>query len=256
MSRKIVAIIQARMGSIRLPGKMLMKLAGKPVVQQVYERVVAVRGIEKVILATTTDAKDDLLADHCHRTGISVFRGSPDDVLDRYYQVAKQESADIVMRVTGDCPFLDPVESGKVLRLFLNDKRCDYASNVDPPFLPDGLDTEVISFAALQRAWQMASDIPDREHVTLFIRRHPGIFHLKSLKGHLDLSAYRWTIDEQRDYDFLNALAMRLAEQGKFGSLSEILELLAADPGLLEVNSDIRRNEGLEKSLRENPLSN
>lgn len=256
MSRKVVAIIQARMGSTRLPGKMLMKLAGKPVVQQVYERVVAVRGIEKVILATTTDAKDDLLADHCHRTGIFVFRGSSDDVLDRFYQAAKQECADIVMRFTGDCPFLDPSESERVLRLFLDDEWCDYASNVDPPFLPDGLDTEVISFTALQSAWQMARDIPDREHVTLFIRRHPGIFRLKSLKGYLDLSAHRWTIDEKRDYDFLNAVAMRLAEKGKYGCLNEILELLAADPGLLEINRDIRRNEGLEKSLRENPLNN
>ena len=250
MSLKIVAIIQARMGSTRLPGKMLMKLAGKPVVQQVYERVVAIQGIEEVILATTTDAKDDLLVDHCQKTGISVFRGSPDDVLDRYYQAAKQESADIVMRVTGDCPFLDPVESGKVLRLFLDDGQCDYASNVDPPFLPDGLDTEVISFAALQRAWQMARDISDREHVTLFIRRHPDIFCLKSLKGQLDLSLHRWTLDEERDYDFLNAVAVRLEEKGKFGCLNEILELLAADPGLLEINRDIRRNEGLEKSLR------
>lgn len=256
MNRKVVAIIQARMGSTRLPGKVLMKLAGKPIVQQVYERVVAIRGVEKVIIATTTESKDDLLADHCYRNGISVFRGSPDDVLDRYYQAAKQESADIVIRITGDCPFLDPVESGKVLELFINDAQCDYASNVDPPFLPDGLDTEVMSFKALQRAWQMAIDIPDREHVTLSIRRHPDIFCLKSLKGNLDLSSHRWTIDEKRDYDFLNAVAVRLAEQGKFGFLNEILELLAADPGLLDINSNIRRNEGLEKSLKENPLSN
>lgn len=256
MSRKIVAIIQARMGSTRLPGKMLMKLAGMPVVQQVFNRVVLIQGIEKVILATTADAQDDLLVDYCHRTGISVFRGSSDDVLDRYYQAAKQDSADVVIRITGDCPFLDPIESGKVLRLFLDDGPCDYASNVDPPFLPDGLDTEVMSFAALESAWEKAKDIPDREHVTLFIRRHPDMFRLKSLKGYLDLSSHRWTIDEKRDYDFLNAVAMRLAAQGKFGYLNEIIELLDANSSLLEINSDIRRNKGLEKSLKENPLSN
>ena len=160
-----------------------------------------------------------------------------------------------MMRVTGDCPFLDPVESEKVLKLFLDSKSCDYASNVDPPFLPDGLDTEVMSFGALQRAWQMAKDVPDREHVTLFIRRHPDIFLLRSLRGHLDLSAHRWTIDEGRDYEFLNAVAKRLAEKGQFGYLNEILALLDEEPDLSNINRGIPRNEGLEKSLRQNPLS-
>ena len=232
-----------------------MQLAGKPIVLQVYERAALIKGIDKVVVATTTEEKDDLLVRHCLQNGISVFRGSPDDVLDRYYQAAKQESADVVIRVTGDCPFLDPVESEKVLRLLLDNEGCDYASNVDPPFLPDGLDTEVMSFGALQRAWHMAKDVPDREHVTLFIRRHPGVFRLKSLRGHLDLSAHRWTIDEGRDYEFLNAVAKRLSEKGQFGYLNEILALLDETPDLSNINRGIPRNEGLEKSLRQNPLS-
>ena len=255
MNRKVVVIIQARMGSTRLPGKMLMQLAGRPIVLQVCERVALINGIDKVVVATTTEEKDDLLVRHCLQNGISVFRGSPDDVLDRYYQAAKQESADVVMRVTGDCPFLDPVESEKVLKLFLDNEGCDYATNVDPPFLPDGLDTEVISFRALQRSWQMAKNVPDREHVTLFIRHHPDLFSVKSLKGNIDLSSNRWTIDEGRDYEFLNAVAKRLAEKDQFGYLNEILALLDEDPDISKINRDIRRNEGLERSLRQNPLS-
>jgi spore coat polysaccharide biosynthesis protein SpsF (cytidylyltransferase family) len=189
------------------------------------------------------------------QSGVVLFRGSSEDVLDRYYQAAKRESADVVVRVTGDCPFLDPVESEKVLRFFLEEKGCDYASNVDPPFLPDVLDTEVMSFSALQRAWQLARDVPDREHVTLFIRRHPNIFSVKSLHGDFDLSSHRWTIDERRDYEFLNAVAMRLAEKGQFGYLREIIDLMAEEPELLKINTDIRRNAGLEKSLLQNPLS-
>ena len=126
---------------------------------------------------------------------------------------------------------------------------------MDPPFLPDGLDTEVISFRALQRSWQMAKNVPDREHVTLFIRHHPDLFSVKSLKGNIDLSSHRWTIDEGRDYEFLNAVAKHLAEKGQFGYLNEILALLDEDPDLSKINRDIRRNEGLERSLRQNPLS-
>ena len=255
MNRRVVAIIQARMGSTRMPGKMLLRLAGKAVVQQVYERVAVIEGIDQVIVATTTDMSDDSLASYCRQSGIPVFRGSPDDVLDRYYQAARNESADVVMRVTGDCPFLDPVESKKVLKLFLDNEGCDYTSNVDPPFLPDGLDTEVMSFKALQRAWQMAKNVPDREHVTLFIRSHPDMFFVKSLKGNIDWSSHRWTIDEDRDYEFLNAMAKLLAEKGKFGYLNEIIALLDEFPDLSKINRDIRRNEGLEKSLQQHPLS-
>jgi spore coat polysaccharide biosynthesis protein SpsF len=242
------------MGSTRLPGKMLMPLAGKPVVQWVFEQARAIVGVDSALLATTIDARDDPLAAFCKSESIPVFRGSPEDVLDRYYQAAKQDHSDVVIRITGDCPFLDPAESGKVLNLFLNDDDCDYASNVNPPYLPDGLDTEVMSFDALSKAWETARDLSDREHVTLFIRRHPKMFRLKSMTVEADLSSHRWTLDEPRDYEFLNEVAGRLVDRGMAGNLGEILQLLESEPDLMNINSDIGRNEGLAKSLEANPL--
>lgn len=248
---KTVAIIQARMGSTRLPGKALLPLAGVPAIRRVFDRARLIAGVDAVMVATTTSSQDDPLAAYCDANGIAVFRGSEADVLDRYVGAARSQQADLVMRITGDCPLLDPVESAKVLALFRATAGCDYACNCEPPTLPDGLDTEVIGMAALARAAAMASDGPSREHVTLFVRQHPDLFKLARCTHDPDLSAHRWTLDEPRDYAFLGRVADELAARNRFGHLDEVLALLREKPEWMHLNAGIGRNEGLAKSLRE-----
>lgn len=246
---KTAAIIQARMGSARLPGKMLMTLAGVPVIQWVYDRARRIEGVDDVLVATTVSAQDDTLADYCHRCRIPFFRGSENDVLDRYCRAARQFQADVIIRVTGDCPLLDPCESGKVLALFRATPGCDYASNVHPPFLPDGLDTEVVRLEALAGVWREVCDPVAHEHVTWHICRHPERFRLAALAPTAKLDHLRWTLDRPEDYSFLSAVAERLRVRGEFGYLREVLAILRDEPELQEINRHIERNEGLKASL-------
>lgn len=248
---KTVAIIQARMGSTRLPGKVLMKLGGVPVLRRVYDRASQIGGIGAVLVATTTSAADDELVQFCESEGIPVFRGSEADVLDRYVQAARFVRADAIMRITADCPFLDPEESGRVLHGFLADALCDYASNIEPPTLPDGLDTEVVKMSALEWVWKNVAETPAREHVTLYIRQHRDQFRCINVQHVPNLSAHRWTLDEPRDFDFLSAVAAKLDVMHRQGTLSEILGIIKASPEILRMNAHIERNEGLKKSLDE-----
>ncbi len=250
---KIVVIIQARLGSSRLPGKVLMPLGGKPSVQHVIERARLVRGVDEVVLATSTASIDDPLANFCKTFSVPVVRGSEEDVLDRYYQAAKAARADVVIRITGDCPLLDPDESAKVLEAF-HSSGADYISNVHPPTLPDGLDTEVFSFKALETAWKQAEKKSEREHVTLYISTHPEQFCLKSISNSVDLSGHRWTLDEERDYRMLSAVYDELTQRGQFGTLDQVLGILRDRPDIARLNGSIERNEGLKKSQQEDGL--
>lgn len=247
---KTVVIIQARMGSSRLPGKVLMPLGGKPSVQHVIERARLIRGVDEVVLATSVSACDDPLVAFCQSFGVPVMRGSEDDVLDRYYQAAKAAQADVVMRITGDCPLLDPDESSKVLELFLSSE-ADYVSNTNPPMLPDGLDTEAFRFKTLETAWKMATKKSEREHVTLYIFTRPEQFRVESVKQEVDVSGSRWTLDEDRDYRMLSAVYAELTLRKQFGTLQEVLAVLRDHPWIAQLNGSIARNEGLKKSLRE-----
>lgn len=248
---RTVAIIQARMGSSRLPGKMLMPLAGIPVIQWVYDRARQIEGLDDMIVATTTTSKDDPLVASCMEHRIPVFRGSENDVLDRYYQAAQATAADVVIRVTGDCPLLDPGESSKVLALFRQTPGCEYASNTHPPFLPDGLDTEVVQVSTLARVWREVGDRVAREHVTWYIHQHPEQFHLAALAPTESLAHQRWTLDNAEDFTFLAAVTSELKARGQFGSLREVLDILRDHPEWVELNRHIERNEGLKKSLED-----
>ncbi len=245
---KTVAIIQARMGSTRLPGKVLLPLAGKPSIQHVIERAERICGVDEVILATSVHPGDTLLSDFCRSRGIQVVRGSESDVLDRYFQTAKAARADTVMRITGDCPLLDPVESAKVLDLFRS-LDVEYVSNTNPPTLPDGLDTEVFRFHALEAAWENAVKPAEREHVTLHIYSRPSQFRIKNLLNAVDLSGQRWTLDNENDYKMLSAVYDELTQREQFGFLKEVLAILEAHPEIKKLNSGTIRNEGLMKSL-------
>ncbi len=247
---KVIVIIQARMGATRLPGKVLLPLGGKPAIQHVIERAKLIPGISQVIIATSTSPIDDPLAQFCDSIDVPVFRGSENDVLDRYYHAALLYKADVIVRITGDCPLIDPVESGKVIEKFF-EMDCGYVSNTNPPMLPDGLDTEVFSMATLTKAWENAKKKSEREHVTLYIYSNPSEFKIGSVLYPEDLSLYRLTLDEGNDYALLREVFDILEKRGQFGYLYEIMQILKENPEIFEINQHIQRNEGLATLLHE-----
>jgi len=240
----IVAIIQARMGSSRLPGKVLMDLGGETVLGRVVRRLQRSRHISKIVVATTTVPADEVMVAECDRLEVLCFRGSEQDVLDRYYQAARANAADAVVRVTSDCPLIDPELVDETVEVF-RDKHADYASNVFPRTYPRGLDTEVFSFDALDRAWREAREAHQREHVTPYLYEHPQIFKLASLSGAADYSRYRWTLDTREDLELLRAIYSRFDGRDDF-SWKEVLRLMEREPELAELNSQV-----LQKSVRE-----
>jgi len=246
---KIVAIIQARMGSTRLPGKMMMMIAGKPVIQHVFERVIKSELVDEVWLATTTNTEDDVLAEWASRRGIMCYRGSNGDVLDRYYQASRLAQADAVVRVTGDCPLIDPQVIDQAISLYRSHGFV-YVSNSCPPTYPDGLDVEVFSAKTLNRAWTEASLASEREHVTPYIWKHPELFQLGNLVFTQDLSHYRWTLDTLEDFDFIKLVVEACAVKKGYSGMNDILSLLKEHPGWVYINGHYNRNEGYIRSLK------
>jgi spore coat polysaccharide biosynthesis protein SpsF len=248
---KTIAILQARLGSTRLPAKVIADVCGKPLLARVVERTRRIPGIDQVVLATTNLPDDEKLMALAGEWRLTAFAGSPDDVLDRYYQTARAFDADVVARVTADCPLLDPTVSGRVVARF-RDGDVDYASNVRPPTFPDGLDTEVFSFAALERAWREARLQSEREHVTPYIWKHPERFRLANVANDVDLSAHRWTVDEPADLVLVRRIYEQLsAETGESFGMADVLELLRRMPSLQSINAHFTRNEGYAKSMRD-----
>jgi spore coat polysaccharide biosynthesis protein SpsF len=245
----IAAIIQARMGSTRLPGKVMMPLAEQPMIGHTLKRVQSAQAIDAVILATTTHSDDNPLADYAESLGVQVFRGDEQDVLDRYYQAAKHFSADVIVRITGDCPVIDAAVIDQTVRYFLADA-VDYASNFVQRHFPDGLDTEVFSFDALEHAWNEAKLPSEREHVTPYIWKNPDKFRLSGYTHPEDLSHYRWTVDEPADFDFMTAVFAELYAENPFFNMRAMLDLLKRRPELMQINQGITTNEGYQKSLQ------
>jgi spore coat polysaccharide biosynthesis protein SpsF (cytidylyltransferase family) len=248
MRPRVIAVVQARLGSTRLPGKALLDLAGRPMLTHVLARAAAVPGIEQVVLATTVSSEDAALADLARAAGIACVRGSVDDVLDRFHAALAAHPADALVRITADCPLLDPEVSGRVVSEYRRRAgELDYVSNVHPPTYPDGLDTEVVSATALERAWREASPGSDREHVTPYIWSRPERFRLANVGGPEDLSRHRWTVDDARDLAFVREVYRRLAPAGAapglFG-MGAVLDLMRACPDLAQLNAGTRRNDG------------
>lgn len=238
---KVVAIIQARMGSERLPGKVLADIGGKTMLARVVERTARIASVDEVVVATTEDTRDDAIADACRALSVPVFRGSEADVLDRYYQAAKQYAADAVMRITADCPLLDPEVSGNVLNQFLI-HRPDYASNSVRRTYPRGLDTGVMSLEALERTWREATRPYQREHVTIYMYEHPENFRLLSVESGLPInySHYRWTVDTPEDLQFVRAVYDLFPTTDEFGWL-DVIEALARRPDLVAINRHVKQ---------------
>ena len=242
----VCAIIQARMGSTRLPGKVLKEVCGQPLIGHMIQRVKKARMIDRIILATSVDPVNDPLQKYVSSLGINVFRGSEADVLDRFYQAAKAENADVIVRLTGDCPLIDPVIVDRVIQKYFLEK-VDYASNVEPPTFPDGLDTEVFSFKALEDAWKNAKDKSLREHVTLFLRQNQK-FSKTNFVNETDLSKERWTVDDIDDLQLVTNIFENLGPHGEMFYIDDVIELNKRQPALFEINSNTKRNGGKDMS--------
>jgi spore coat polysaccharide biosynthesis protein SpsF len=252
---RIVAIVQARMGSTRLPGKVLLPAAGKPLIVHMLERVRRCRTLSETWLATSTSASDDTLEHAVSALGVPVHRGSENDVLSRFVEVVARSQADLIVRLTGDCPLHDPAIIDAVVGFALeNANRFDYAGNALEPTYPDGLDVEVFTRAALEAADREARTPLHREHVTPLIHRHhdsPRSSRVGHFRGPADFSHLRWTVDEPRDYNFVRRVFDSLYPgKPEFGWL-DVIALLTRQPELLAENAGIARNEGYFKALRE-----
>lgn len=243
----IVAIIQARMGSSRLPGKTMADVAGHPLLWHVVNRVRKARLVDKVVVATTESAGDEPITEFCSREGVECFRGSEDDVLDRFYRAAKATSADTVVRITADCPLMDPAVIDKVIGRFqLAD--CDYVSNVLRYTYPDGLDVEVFSRAALERAWREARKPSEREHVTPFLRSQKHRTANVESDAPVSPNQFRWTVDNAADLEFVRAVYAAMNGNGAFG-YKEVFELLRRRPELAAIQTELITNGGYYRSL-------
>ena len=238
---KIAAIVQARMGSTRLPNKVMKPIGGIPIIELLLTRLVRAKEVDQIIVATSVDEVNLPLVEHIHKLGYTCEQGSENDVLDRYVQAAKKHQADVVVRITGDCPLVDPELVDEVIRSF-KAANVDYFSNTNPPTYPDGLDIEIFTFKALEQASQETIDPFDQEHVTPYLRK-PGKFKTAAMQHSQDLSALRWTVDEPADFEVIEKVFQYFHPRTDF-TWSEILTLQSEQSELFNINQHLARNEG------------
>lgn len=251
---KVIAIIQVRLDSTRLPRKALRDIIGKPMIIHLLERTEKSELINDIVIATTKSKSDDEVVDVVKKYGLPIFRGNYEDVLDRYYNAAKKHKADVIVRITGDCPLMDPQIIDKIIQYFI-DHDYDYVSNTIKPTYPDGLCVEAFSFKTLEKAWNEAKLLSEREHVTPYITKHPEIFKVKNIENSIDLSHLRWCVDQQEDLEFVTEVFKRLYNKDAIFFMEDVLELLDGSPELKEINIGIQRNEGYLRSLKEDKIS-
>ena len=249
---KIIAIIQARLGSTRLPGKVLLDLEGRTVLEHVIRRVRSSKFVNDIIVATTINKEDLEIVKLCASLGISVYCGSVDDVLDRYFQTARLFKAYHIARITSDCPLIDPKIIDDVVALHLSEKS-DYTSNILKETFPDGQDTEIFTFNALKEAWKNANLASEREHVTPYIRKNPLFKHV-NLEYNEDLSQKRWTLDNPEDFEFIKIIYENLYKKNPFFGMEEILKFINEYPAIEKINNSLKRNQGYLKSLKEEKI--
>jgi spore coat polysaccharide biosynthesis protein SpsF len=244
----ILAILQARASSRRLPGKVLKPILGRPMLALQLERVGRAQRIDRLLVATSLDASDDPIAALCRELGIGCFRGSLDDVLDRFYQAAADLNPTSVVRLTGDCPLADPVVIDHLIQQHIA-RGDDYTSNTLTRTFPDGLDAEVMRLACLEAAWREAALPSEREHVTPFIYHRPERFKLGGLSQANDLSHWRWVVDEPADLAFISRIYEALYPANPAFTTADVLSLLRERPDVAAMMGRAKTNEGYEKSL-------
>ncbi len=252
---KIVAIVQARMGSTRLPGKVMMEIVGRPMLWHIINRLKRAKSIHEIAVATSSRKEDDVIIALASECGVETFAGSDQDVLDRYYQCARKIGAETVVRITADDPFKDPMVIDLVVRAYIDSKkRIDYASNTIKPTFPEGLDVEAFSYEALETTWRSAKEDFDREHVTAYIWRNPDRFSLLNVENTQgDQSHLRWTVDTPEDMAFARAVYERLYPKKEVFLMDDILNLLRESPEISQINSKVKQRvwtENLAASTR------
>ncbi|MBU2538877.1 MAG: glycosyltransferase family protein [Proteobacteria bacterium] len=239
---KIVATIEARMTSSRLPGKVLLPAIGKPMLHHLVNRLRAVSSLDGIVLATTRNATDDILEDFARKEGIDCFRGSEEDVMARVIGAGESAHADIIVEITGDCPIIDPQIVEQTIRMFkAND--ADYVSNAHIRSYPDGMDTQVFRLETLRRSAQRTDDVLDHEHVTLHIRNHPELFSRVHLVAPPEL---HWpelglTLDEPADYELLKKIIEHFGAENPHFSCLDVIRLLRANPDWVAINQAVQR---------------
>jgi len=252
-SSKASVIIQARMGATRLPGKVLMKVLDKTILEHVIERVKRSRRIDNVIVATTTKSEDKPVAELMKKCGVEVFRGSEEDVLDRFYQAAKKHNIKHIVRITADCPLIDPRIIDTAIARYFN-SGADYCSNVWDRTYPDGEDVEVFNFKSLESAWKKARLLSEREHVTPFMTNNRKDFKIVQFKQGIDLSKKRWSLDRKDDYKFIKAVLEGIYPDNPDFHIGDVVKFLESNPGVEDLNKSHIINEGYQKSLREDRI--
>ena len=239
---KLVAVVQSRMGSTRLPGKVMKEICGKPMLLLMLERLSQAKLIDEIVVATTTNSNDDVIFELAKKNGYNVFRGSEFDCLDRHYRVAIEYNAAYIAKITPDCPLIDPQIVDKVLDYFLkNVNNYDYVSNAHPPSWPDGLDLEVFHVATLEKAYREATESSHREHTTTYIWSNPEKFRIGNVvnpDGRNLFMSHRWTVDFPEDFEFVKKIYEDLYNN-KIFLMEEILLLLEKRPDISKINSHL-----------------
>lgn len=240
----VVAIIQARMTSTRLPGKVLLKVRGKSLLEYELERIRRSKLIHQTVIATTTNSTDDPIVELAFSLGIPYYRGSEEDVLSRYYEAAKAYQAEVVVRLTSDCPLIDPVIIDQTLQTYLDHaNQFDYISNTLTRSFPRGMDTEVFSFQSLEIAYFEATQAYEREHVTPYLYLHPDRFRLGKVVHNGDLSKHRWTVDTPEDFELIRRIIQKLYPENPNFTMQDILHLLDDNPEWIEINRHIEQKK-------------
>lgn len=248
---KIGVIVQARMTSTRLPGKVLKEVLQKPLLSYQLERLRRVRNVNDILIATTVNETDQPIVDWCQRESVPFYRGSEEDVLARYYEAAKNHQFDVVVRVTSDCPLIDPHVVERIVQFYLDHHpEYDYVSNTLERSYPRGMDTEVFSFQVLERTYREGITPADREHVTPYIYRNPDKFRLESLTNEQDLSFHRWTVDTPEDCELVKRLLETLYPQNPEFTMSDALLLLERNQDWIRINSMVEQKK-LEQKVVE-----
>ena len=249
----ILAILQARVSSNRLPGKVLKPILNVPMLLREVERIQRSQFINLLIVATSTDLVDNAIEDLCSESDLICFRGSLNDVLDRFYQAAKHHKPDHVIRLTGDCPLADPRLIDQLVTMHIN-CNFDYTSNTLEPTYPDGLDAEIFRFSCLEQAWKESTLPSQREHVTPFIKNNSHRYKIGQIKNSADLSHLRWTVDEPADFMLITKIYEELYPNNRAFTTEDILTFLDRNPEFKIINVQHERDEGYKKSLVEDAV--
>lgn len=249
----IIAILQARMSSSRLPGKVLRPIMDKPMLAYQIERIKKAAKLDKIILATSTEEQDQALVELAKQLQIEAYQGSLENVLERFYYAGYQYKADHVMRLTGDCPLIDPQLLDQLVDFHLAGQ-FDYSANCLQPSFPDGLDAEIMRWSVLEEAFHEAQLFSEKEHVTPFIHKRPERYQLGHFKNAQDYSSLRWTVDELKDFELIENIYQNLFPKNPNFTWQDVLQYVEANPNLKNYNTQYERNEGMKKSLLQDQI--